>query len=188
MPEWLELYNFYPVDRQREQVFRWLALWKLGGFWLSTQYHPLRSMEPLRQRPLVLAEAWRLNSGEFETLHRIPFPQGCPPAGRICLSDGGFAAVPGNWFVGKILDLLISRAGYLDSEEPSPEDEEYTTRAGILNAAWLQSLAEDRIGEDCVLSAPRAPSAARPQAREPERAERPSGFGEYAYRHTDLNP
>ncbi|MEZ5304454.1 MAG: hypothetical protein R3F11_27990 [Verrucomicrobiales bacterium] len=46
-PEWLDLYEFYPVDRQREQIFRWLAVWKLGGIWLSTQMRPLAPLDPL---------------------------------------------------------------------------------------------------------------------------------------------
>lgn len=189
-PEWLEIYNFYPVDRQREQVFRWLTLWKLGGFWLNTQLRPFGTLEPLRERPLVLAEKRRMSPQEFEALHRMPWDPSYPKEGLVRISDQGFAAEPGHWFVERVLDVLIERAGFLDGDfEPTPEEEEYTTGAGVLNTAWLSCLLEGRTAAagDVILPAPPAPSEYRPPANEPERREEPEGLGEYAYRHTDLN-
>ena len=55
MPEWLECYDFYPLDRQREQMFRWLVLWRLGGVWLSAEMRPLESFEGMGDGGLVLA-------------------------------------------------------------------------------------------------------------------------------------
>ena len=86
-PEWIDLYNFYPLDRQREQIFRWLALWKLGGFWLGTKLRPLVSLETLRERSLVLAVQQRMRGDEFEALHRIPPPPDLPPAAMFRLAD-----------------------------------------------------------------------------------------------------
>lgn len=152
-PEWLTLYDFYPVDRQREQVFRWLALWKLGGFWLSTQIRPLLSLEPLRNQPLVLAAQNRLSVSRFETLHRCPWDTALPEESLTGLTDHGFAAEAGHWFTRRVLHLLVERAGFLDAgSEPSPEDEEYTTGAGVLHAAWLSSLLEDRPVKNALLA------------------------------------
>jgi len=187
-PEWLELYNFYPVDRQREQVFRWLTLWKLGGFWLNTQLRPFTSLEPLRERPLVLAERRKISPQEFEAMHRMPWSVEMPRESLIRITDQGFAAEAGHWFVERVLDLLIERAGFLDTNfEPTPEEEEYTTGAGVVNAAWLSSLLDGTPVAETVLPAPPPRSAFRPPAREQERAEEPEGFGEYGCRHTDLN-
>ena len=187
-PEWLELYNFYPVDRQREHVFRWLTLWRLGGFWLNTQLRLFTSLEPLRERPLVLAEKRRMSPQEFEALHRMPWDAGMPRESLIRISDQGFAAEAGHWFVQRVLDHLIERAGFLDTNfEPTPEEEEYTTGAGVLNAAWLSCLLEGLPVADALLPAPPPRSSFRPPALEPERAEEPEGLSEYGYRHTDLN-
>jgi hypothetical protein len=187
-PEWLELYNFYPIDRQREQVFRWLAVWKLGGFWLNTQLRPFTSLEPLRGRPLVLAEKRGLSPQEFEALHRMPWDAGMPPESLIRISDMGFAAEAGHWFVQRVLDLLMERAGFLDTNfEPTQEEEAYTTGAGVVNAAWFSCLMDGRPVLEALLPAPRAGSTFRPTPDEPERAEDPEGLGEYGYRHTDLN-
>ncbi len=187
-PEWLELYNFYPVDRQREQVFRWLTLWKLGGFWLNTQLRLLTSLEPLRERPLLLAEKRRMSPVEFEVLHRMPWNAGMPAESLLRVSNMGFAAEPGHWFVQRVLDVLIERAGFLDTNfEPTREEEEYTTGSGVVNAAWLSCLLEGLPVAEALLPAPPSRSSARPPALELERAEEPEGLGEYAYRHTDLN-
>lgn len=94
----------------------------------------------------------------------------------------------GHWFVETVLDVLLERAGYLDTNhEPTPEDEAYTTGEGVLNAAWLRCLAKGLPISNALLPAPSRSSPFRPCAREPERAAEPSGLGEYAYRHTDLN-
>ena len=186
-PEWIDLYNFYSLDRQREQIFRWLALWKLGGFWLGTKLRPLVSLETLRERTLVLAVQQRMLGDEFEALHRIPPPPDLPPAAMFRLADGGFGAEAGHWFVKRALDLIIDRAGYLDSGEPTAGDEDYTTGGGILNGAWLASLTEVPSLAEAALPAPPPGSQARPPALEPERAEGPSGLGIFGYWHTDLN-
>jgi hypothetical protein len=140
-PDWSEVYNFYPCDRQREQLFRWLAIWKLGGFWISTRFQPLQSFEPLSSRSLVLAEKQRMTPGEFENLHGMEWDNCMPPEALIEIMDHSFAAAPGNWFVERVLDLLIERAGYLDSNfEPDSIQEQFATGSGVVNAAWLSSV------------------------------------------------
>ena len=111
------------------------------------------------------------------------------PRGSLTrISDQGFAAEAGHWFVQRVLDHLMERAGFLDTNsEPTPEEEEYTTGAGVVNAAWLSCLLEGRPVAEAVLPAPPPRSSFRPPALEPERAEEPEGLGEYGYRHTDLN-
>ena len=100
----------------------------------------------------------------------------------------GSVTEAGHWFPQRVLDLLIERAGFLDTNfEPTPEEEEYTTGTGVVNAAWLSCLLEGLPVAEALLPAPPPRSRFRPPANEPERAEEPEGLGEYAYRHTDLN-
>lgn len=128
-PEWLELYNFYPVDRQREHVFRWLTLWKLGGFWLHTQLRPLASLEPLRERPLVLTEKRRMSPQEFETLHRMPWDAAMPRESLLRRSRKGDTSSPAP---SRLVTLRIRRAVQLEFRRPSGD-----SRDGSAAGWWV---------------------------------------------------
>ncbi|MEZ5304455.1 MAG: hypothetical protein R3F11_27995 [Verrucomicrobiales bacterium] len=137
---------------------------------------------------LVLAELHRMVGREFEALHRMPPHPSMPEAAFLRLTDGGFAAAAGHPFAGRVLAIMVERAGFLDTNfEASPEDEEFTTGAGPLNAAYLSFLAKGIDLRAAILPAPPSGSPSRPAAGEPERAEEPSGFGAFCYRRTDLN-
>jgi len=171
MPEWLECYDFYPLDRQRERLFRWLVLWQLGGVWLSAEMRPRERFEGMGDGGLVLAVEGRMTVEEFEERQRVRWEAGMPAGALDWIGDAAVAVVPGHWFTERVLALMVERAGMLDTGgEPDPEDEAWVTGGGVVNAAWLACLREGLPVGEAVL------------------AEEGEGrFGRYAYRYGELN-
>ena len=76
-----------------------------------------------------------------------------------------------------MLNILIERAGFLDTNtEPDGAQEQYTTGAGVVNAAWLACLLEGRPLTEALLPASPSRSVAEPES-----------IGDYGYLHTELN-
>jgi hypothetical protein len=68
------------------------------------------------------------------------------------LSGGFLAAEPRHWFVGRVLDLMVERAGFLDSAEPDPELESYTTGDDVIDSVCSEAFSKTNLDwESCAV-------------------------------------
>jgi len=136
MPQWSNLFESYPTDRQREQIFRWLILWKFGGFWVSSHVRLFKPLDPLLNSDLVILPWAIVSQSDFSKATLLPFELLGEKVDHLLLSDMVLGARAHHPFVEIILKAIVERAGFLNSVEPSTEVEELTTGCGVINAAW----------------------------------------------------
>ncbi len=61
-PQWIAAYDAYPRNIQRTDVFRLIALYRYGGFYLDTDMYLYKPLHDLQQHRIVLAEEKTLDA------------------------------------------------------------------------------------------------------------------------------
>jgi hypothetical protein len=132
-PEYLELFDFYPLDAFRAELFKWLWLQRVGGFWLDAGTPPPLDLEARRLAgPVWLLREEGLSEAAFEALHRMPPPE---PQCLWRVDAMRLGMVPGHPLMDAVLDLCVQRAGHVPVAEEAAADVSYCAGAAVLNAA-----------------------------------------------------
>jgi mannosyltransferase OCH1-like enzyme len=111
-PELLELHDFYPRRVQRSDLFRLVALYELGGFYMDLDVLIHKSFESLCSHSLVLTEEWEMEPAAFADRHlEDPICE----EDLIQIGNYAFGTEPRHWFIGEAIDMLIDRAASINS-------------------------------------------------------------------------
>lgn len=150
-PEFLELYEWYPRPVLKADLFRLLAVWRLGGFYLDTDFLLNSRLDPLCKHRAVFAYEHVVDPKEFELRY--------PPWMRTreqtrTLANYAFGAEAGHPFIKAILDELISRTRMLDVEDVTDLDVLHATGPDAVTTVYYRE--QERWSDVLLLKAPQA--------------------------------
>lgn len=112
-PELSELYDWYPRSVLRADLFRLLAVHKLGGFYLDTDVLLDFPLGVFSQFSCVFAVEHRIDQREFD----LRYPKwSCAGEEKLTLANYAFGARPGHPFIAQIIEELISRTKAFERE------------------------------------------------------------------------
>ena len=134
-PELLDLYDFYPRDIQRADLFRVIAVFELGGFYLDLDVHPYVPLDELCEATLVLTEEWKMTREQYEDRHWHPPAH---PRDLLQVGNYGFAAEAGHWFMEEVIDETLCRAGAINPSTIWNNDVLFSTGPDVINAVYAR--------------------------------------------------
>lgn len=134
-PELLDLYDFYPRNIQRADLFRVIAIFELGGFYLDLDVHLYEPLDALCSATLVLTEEWQMSVGEYEKRHCLP---AVDARDLMQVGNYGFAARPRHWFLEEVIDEMLHRAAAINPSTVSNEDVFFSTGPDVLSAVYAR--------------------------------------------------
>lgn len=134
-PEYLELYDWYPRPVLKADLFRLLAVWTLGGFYLDTDFLLEAPLDPLCKHRAVFAYEHELSPKEFE----IRYPHWMRTRETaLTLANYAFGAEAGHPFVLAILDELIFRTRTLEVEDCNDLDVLHATGPDAVTTVYYR--------------------------------------------------
>jgi mannosyltransferase OCH1-like enzyme len=129
-PELLPVYEAFPRNIQRSDLFRVLAVAELGGFYLDTDVFLFHRLDPLCSAALVFPYELDFTAAAHAMRHRT---EKAKPEELMQIGNYGFGAAAGHWFLEAVLDEIVNR-----SEAPAsrqhPVDVLWSTGPVCLNA------------------------------------------------------
>lgn len=134
-PEFAELYDWYPRAVMRADLFRLLAVYRLGGFYLDTDFLVESPMDPLVGNSAVFTIEERLEGSFLRS--RFP-PWMSRFVGKWSIANYAFAAEEGHPFLRAILDQVISRTADFHVEDVTNLDILHSTGPDALTVAYYQ--------------------------------------------------
>lgn len=111
--EYLELYEWYPRPVLKADLFRLLVVYRLGGFYLDTDFFLHKELDPLCREKAVFAFEHEINEKNYQLRY--------PPwlrAGeeKLTLANYAFGAEAGHPFLAALLDELVYRTKTFEAE------------------------------------------------------------------------
>ena len=105
-PEYFELYDWYPRSVLKADLFRLLVVYRIGGFYLDTNFLLKKKLDPLCREKAVFA--YEHETDERKSNLRYP-PWLRAGEERLTLANYAFGAEAGHPFLAAILDELVNR-------------------------------------------------------------------------------
>ena len=134
-PEFLELYQWYPRPVLKADLFRLLAVWRLGGFYLDTDFLLSSSLDPLCVNQAVFAYEHVIDSREFE----LRYPRWMRTREQThTLANYAFGAKAGHPFVRAIIDELITRTRTIEVENVNDLDVLHATGPDAVTTVYYR--------------------------------------------------
>ena len=134
-PEFLELYQWYPRPVLKADLFRLLVVWRLGGFYLDTDFLPKEALDPLCDEAAVFAYEHVIDQAEYD----LRYPRWMRTREQTrTLANYAFGAEPGHPFVRAILDELISRTRALEVEDVTDLDVLHATGPDAVTTVYYR--------------------------------------------------
>ena len=128
-----ELYDWYPKNVQRADLFRMLLIHRLGGFYLDLDIHLHRSLDPLCAEHAVFPYEWEMSPATFLSRHKRA------PTDRSELWQLGnyaFGAEAGHPFIAEILEEMIRRSSLIEPCRLEDNDVLYTTGPDLVSGVF----------------------------------------------------
>lgn len=123
-PEMLNIYNAYPCDIQRVDIFRILIIYLKGGFYLDLDVYLLKELDELRHLNLVLGEERTITPEENKKLNL---------KSNLQIANYMFGSIPKHPFWLEVLLESINRSQHEINEE---NDILYTTGPWLLTKVY----------------------------------------------------
>lgn len=148
-PDFAELYDWYPRAVMRADLFRLLAVHRLGGFYLDTDFLLDSPLDPLLGHSAVFSIEEKMDPGFLKQR----FPRWMwELKGRWSLANYAFAAEAGHPFLAAILDEVIARTADFEAEDCSNLDILHSTGPDAVTAAYYRQ--EEKWGDVKILDTP----------------------------------
>ncbi len=135
-PALLPLYDAFPRNVQRADLFRLIAVAELGGFYLDMDVHLFRRLDDLCAATLLFPFERDFSPDMFLRRHRDPHNSDSQLAQ---IGNYGFGAVAGHWFIEEVIAEILVRSEDPGSRTP-PVDVLWTTGPDCLNGVWQRNL------------------------------------------------
>ena len=97
-PEYLSVFNNFEYPIQKIDFFRYLVIYKFGGFYFDLDMDIDRSLDDLLENEVVFPKEWQQNGDPILQEQNMPF----------LLGNYAFGAKAGNLFLKKIIDNIVS--------------------------------------------------------------------------------
>ena len=97
-PEYLSIFNNFEYPIQKIDFFRYLVIYKFGGFYFDLDMDIDRSLDDLLENEVVFPKEWQQNGDPILQEQNMPF----------LLGNYAFGAKAGNLFLKKIIDNIVS--------------------------------------------------------------------------------
>ena len=134
-PELLDLYDFYPLNIQRSDLFRVIAIFELGGFYFDLDVHFHEALNGLCGSTLVLAEEWKMSADEYERRHSMPLVD---ERDLVQVGNYGFAACARHWFFKEVIDEMLHRAAAVNPSSVTNGDVFFSTGPDVLSSVYAR--------------------------------------------------
>jgi len=134
-PEFLALYDWYPRPVLKADLFRLLVVYRLGGFYLDTDFMLTKSLDPLCVHDAVFAWEHELDVHSFD----IRYPAWMKTREeRWTLANYAFGAKPGHPFLRAILDELVNRTATFEAEHCNDLDVLHATGPDAVTTVYYR--------------------------------------------------
>ncbi len=135
-PALLPLYDAFPRNVQRADLFRLITVAELGGFYLDMDVHLFRRLDDLCTGPLLFPYEREFSPEMFRRRHRSPHTSD----GQLAqIGNYGFGAEAGHWFIEEVITEIVARSEDSESRK-HPVDVLWSTGPDCLNAVWQRNL------------------------------------------------
>lgn len=134
-PEYLELYDWYPRPVMEADLFRLLAVHRLGGFYLDTDFLVEKPLDPLCQEKAVFAYEHEIDEKAFARRYPRWMRSG---EERLTLGNYAFGAEAGHPFVAAILDELVERTRTFEAEDCNDLDILHATGPDAVTSVYYR--------------------------------------------------
>lgn len=112
-PEHLELYDWYPRPVLKADLFRLLAVYRFGGFYLDTDFLLHKKLDPLCREKAVFAYEHVIDEKNYQMRYPLWLRAG---EERLTLANYAFGAEAGHPFLAAILEELVYRTQTFEAE------------------------------------------------------------------------
>jgi mannosyltransferase OCH1-like enzyme len=135
MPDYLELYDWYPRPVQKADLFRLLAVYRMGGFYLDTDFMLEASLDPLCRENAVFAFEHKIGNKAFH----IRYPEWLRTREeKLTLANYAFGAMAGHPFLLALLDELVVRTETFESEDCNDLDVLHSTGPDAVTSVYYR--------------------------------------------------
>lgn len=136
-PNYLELYDWYPRPVLKADLFRLLVVFRLGGFYLDTDFLLKKKLDPLCREKAVFAFEHEIDEKNYDLRY--------PPwlrAGeeKLTLANYAFGAEVGHPFLAAILDELVYRTQTFEAEDCHDLDILHATGPDAVTSVYYRHL------------------------------------------------
>lgn len=136
-PEFAELYDWYPQAVMRADLFRLLAVHRLGGFYLDTDMLIEEKLDPLLKHSAVFSIEEQLKTHYITSR----FPRWMwKYENDWSLANYAFAAEKEHPFVGAILEELITRSTHFEAEDCTSSEILHSTGPEAVTTVYFRNL------------------------------------------------
>ncbi|RYD72355.1 MAG: hypothetical protein EOP84_23300, partial [Verrucomicrobiaceae bacterium] len=135
MPDYLELYDWYPRPVQKADLFRLLAVYRLGGFYLDTDFMLEARLDPLCKENAVFAFEHEIDDKTF----RNRYPEWLRTREeKLTLGNYAFGAMAGHPFLLALLDELVVRTETFEAEDCNDLDVLHSTGPDAVTSVYYR--------------------------------------------------
>ena len=136
MPDYAELYRWYPRPVLKADCFRLLAVYRLGGFYLDTDFLVKSPLDPLCLHQAVFAWERRIGKKRF----KVRFPDWQRTVEEpVIVANYAFGAEKGHPFVRALLDELLVRTESVEVEHASDRDVMFATGPDMVTTVYYRN-------------------------------------------------
>lgn len=134
-PELKDLYYWLPRPVLKADLFRIMAILKLGGFYLDTDFWLYKSLDTLLDGTCVLAWEHTVAEKEFE----VRYPSWMRTSEEhLTVANYAFGAVAGHSFLSKVLDELVRRTHSFEAESCTDLDVLHATGPDLFTSVYYE--------------------------------------------------
>lgn len=135
MPRYLELYDWYPRPVLKADLFRLLAVCRLGGFYLDTDFMLEAPLDPLIEENAVFAFEHMISDKTFH----IRYPEWLRTREeKLTLANYAFGAKAGHPFLLALLDELVVRTETFEAEDCNDLDVLHSTGPDAVTSVYYR--------------------------------------------------
>ncbi len=133
--EYLELYDWYPRPVLKADLFRLLGVYRLGGFYLDTDFLLHKRLDPLCRENAVFAYEHEINDKNY----RLRYPPWLRAGEeKLTLANYAFGAEAGHPFLAAILDELVCRTQTFEAEDCNDLDVLHATGPDVVTSVYYR--------------------------------------------------
>jgi mannosyltransferase OCH1-like enzyme len=132
-PGFLDLYDSYPRNIHRSDLFRVLAIYLLGGFYLDLDMFMHGTILIPRHIGLVITEEFCMSEAHFEQRY---FRRNENAEELIQIGNYAFGAVKGHRFLDQVLTEMVERSDMNYTPSQQPTDVLHSTGPDVFSAVF----------------------------------------------------
>lgn len=135
VPGYLELYDWYPRPVLKADLFRLLAVYRLGGFYLDTDFLLWKKLDPLCREKAVFAYEHVID----EKNYNLRYPRWLRAGEeRLTLANYAFGAEAEHPFLAAVLNEVVDRTKTFEAEDCNDLDILHATGPDAVTSVYYR--------------------------------------------------